>query len=198
MATRKSRTPRSRSGGAARRKHSSGRWSSSVASSSDSGEVLPPDWREFLSLLISNRVRFLLVGAHALAVHGVARATEDLDIFVEPRRRNIEPLRQSLIAFGFHGLAAAAEQFTLPKRMATLGVSPWEIDLLNSLTGVTFAAAWRSRTTAELCGLFVPVLGLTTYVRNKRATDRVKDRLDLELLRERGLLPRRRRRSAKA
>jgi hypothetical protein len=144
--------------------------------------------------LISNRVRFLLVGAHALAVHGVARATEDLDIFVEPSRRNVEPLRQCLVAFGFHGLATAADQFTFPRRMATLGVSPWEIDLLNSLTGVTFATAWRERTTVALSGLRVPVLGLTTYVRNKGATDRPKDRLDLELLRERGLLPRRARR----
>ena len=129
------------------------------------------------------------MGAHALAVHGIARATEDLDVLVEPSRRNVEPLRRSLSAFGFPELAHSADQFILPKRMATLGVAPLEIDILNSLTGVTFAAAWKGKSIANVGGLKVPVLGLATYVLNKAATGRPKDRLDLELLRERGLLP---------
>ena len=81
---------------------------------------LPRDWIDLLESLCSRRVRFLVVGAHALAVHGRPRATGDLDLFVEPTRENAVRLGQALMAFGFPGLAASAQEFSKPDRMATL------------------------------------------------------------------------------
>jgi hypothetical protein len=71
---------------------------------------LSPDWNEFLSLLISKRVRFLLVGGHAVAAHGEPRLTEDLDVFVDPAQANAGRLREALLAFGFGASVPSARE----------------------------------------------------------------------------------------
>ena len=145
---------------------------------------LPPDWSEFISLLLRHRVRFLLIGAHALAIHGRPRATLDLDVFVEPSRRNARLLGAALADFGFAASAAEWEHFAVPDRMMRLGREPMRIDILNEISGVSFATAWKNRTTGEFAGHRVSVLGLRDYRRNKRASGRPKDLLDLALLDE--------------
>jgi len=82
---------------------------------------LPRDWTELIESLCSNRVRFIVVGAHALAVHGRPRATGDLDILVEPTKENARRLGRALAAFGFRALSAQAMAFAEPDRMVTLG-----------------------------------------------------------------------------
>ncbi len=145
---------------------------------------LPLEWTELIASLISHRVRFLLVGAHALAAHGRPRATQDLDLLIEPSRANCRRLGQALGAFGYPGLAAEWEQFTEPNRMATLGREPLRVDLLTEITGVTFSEAWKGRLVLHMDGFDVPCIGLAALKKNKRATGRTKDRLDLELLAE--------------
>jgi hypothetical protein len=134
--------------------------------------------------LISHRVRFLVVGAHALAAAGRPRATQDLDVFVEPSEANAARLGRALRAFGFPALADQADRFARGDRMATLGKPPLQIDILNSITGVSFAAAWRGRRRARLGALVVPFLGPRELIRNKRAAGRAKDLADLALLAE--------------
>jgi hypothetical protein len=145
---------------------------------------LPPDWSELIGLLCAERVRFVIVGAHALAVHGRPRATGDLDIFVEPTADNARRLGAVLKAFGFPALARAAARFAEPDQMATLGRVPLRIDLLTSISGVSFRRAWEGRVRVRFGGRQVGFLGLNEFVANKRAAGRVKDLLDLELLRE--------------
>jgi len=82
---------------------------------------LPRDWTELIESLCSNRVRFIVVGAHALAVHGRPRATGDLDILVEPTKENARRLGRALAAFGFRALSEQAMAFAEPDRMVTLG-----------------------------------------------------------------------------
>ncbi len=95
--------------------------------------TLHPEFREFLSCLKSHGVRFVVVGAHALAVLGRARATNDIDILVEPTRANACRLAAALAAFGFAEYAKEAEaHFSKPDRMATLGREPVRIDVLSS------------------------------------------------------------------
>jgi hypothetical protein len=103
---------------------------------------LPPDWSEFISLLFVHRVRFLIVGAHALAANGRPRATQDLDIWVEPTPENAERICAALTEFGFAGLGTAAAEFAQPNRMATLGRPPLRIDVMTSIDGVAFDDAW--------------------------------------------------------
>src|SRR5262245_47948882 len=106
---------------------------------------LPPEWTELIDLLISHRVRFLIVGAHALAVHGRPRATQDLDLFVEPTVENARRLGAALADFGYAGLAKEWRKFTERDRMATLGREPLRIDIMTSISGVDFAGAWKRR-----------------------------------------------------
>ena len=149
---------------------------------------LHPDWNEFFTLLISHRVRFLLIGAHALAVHGRPRATEDIDVWVEPTADNAERLIAALEAFGFSGARGRASEFSVPGRMATLGRHPFAIDVLTSIAGVDFEEAWTRRVETPLGSGIVAVLSLYDLVQNKRATGRTKDLLDVALLEEAGLV----------
>jgi hypothetical protein len=106
------------------------------------------DWSEFLCALIAHRVRFVLVGGHAVAGHGEPRLTEDLDVFVEPTLANARRLRDALVDFGFGNIAPPAEELAIPDRIVMLGRKPWRIDVLTGIDGVTFAEVWASRVEA--------------------------------------------------
>lgn len=145
---------------------------------------LPPEWSEFLDLLLRHRVRFLLIGGHALAVHGRPRATLDLDVFVEPTLENARRIGAVLEDFGFRRSATEWRHFAEPDRMMTLGREPLRIDILNEISGVRFATAWKNRASGVLDGRRVQVIGIRDLRRNKRASGRPKDLLDLALLDE--------------
>jgi hypothetical protein len=145
---------------------------------------LPRDWRELIELLCSHRVRFLVVGAHALAVHGRPRATGDLDLLVEPTGANARRLGDALTSFGFPALGAEAEAFSSPDKMATLGREPLRIDIMTSITGVSFSEAWRGRIRIRIGHRVVGFLGKKQFVKNKTRAGRPKDLLDLALLAE--------------
>jgi hypothetical protein len=156
---------------------------------------LHPDLKEFLSCLARHHVRFIVIGAHVLATLGRPRYTDDLDLLIEPTRANAKRLATALRVFGYPELAnAAPEHFAAPERMATLGRAPVAIDLLSSTPGLTFREAWRGRQTLDLGETPIAFLGLAQFIRTKQAAGRPKDLLDLELLREAGLLPKRKRR----
>jgi hypothetical protein len=145
---------------------------------------LPPDWSEFIGLLINHEVRFLIVGAHALAAIGRPRATQDIDFFVEPSDDNAAKLGAALRAFGFGALADESHKFASPARMATLGNPPLRIDVMNAIDGVTFDEAWRGRLTATFGHHEVPFLGPDAFRKNKLASGRPKDLADIALLDE--------------
>lgn len=151
---------------------------------------VPPEWSEFIGLLSAARVRFLIVGAHALAVHGRPRATGDLDLLVEPTERNAARVAGALRAFGFPALGRRERDFAVPDRMATLGRPPLRIDVMTSISGVSFAEAWRGRRRVRFGGHVVGVIGRAQFEANKRASGRPKDLLDLELLAETHRSPR--------
>lgn len=144
----------------------------------------PPDWTAFIALLNRHRVRFLIVGAHALAANGRPRATQDLDIFVEPTRLNATRIARALSAFGFEALARESARFGELNRMATLGREPLRIDVMTSISGVTFQRAWRGRIRSQVGRNKVSFLGKKELLANKRASGRTKDLLDIELLAE--------------
>jgi hypothetical protein len=145
---------------------------------------LPPEWSELIDLLLSHRVRFLIVGAHALAAHGRPRATQDLDIFVERTAANARKLGAALADFGFPALAKEWRRFMEADRMATLGREPLRIDIMTSISGVAFAPAWDRRLRAKHGRRLVGFLGRRDLIRNKRAAGRTKDLLDIALLEE--------------
>jgi hypothetical protein len=144
------------------------------------------DFADLLRAFIDAEVRFLVVGAHALSVHGVPRATGDLDIWVEAGADNAARIMTALQRFGapVDQLGITAGDFQREDLVAQLGVPPYRIDILTGLSGVEFKPAWLDRTTASITGVEVPVLGRAALVANKRATGRLKDRADLEALGE--------------
>lgn len=145
---------------------------------------LPEDWSAFIDLLLAHEVRFLIVGAHALAALGRPRATQDIDFWVEPSRSNAERLCAALAEFGFPALADAVDEFTTPGRMATLGRPPFRIDVMTSIEGVDFEQAWTNRIEARFGQQRVGFLGRTEMIENKRACGRPKDLADIALLEE--------------
>lgn len=159
--------------------------------------VLPKDFLELLSCFERARCRYLVVGGHAVAVAGRPRATEDLDLLVEPSTANAARVGEAIRAFGFPAYAdAVAREFVRPKRMASIGVKPFQVDIMTSISGVSFAQAWAGRMVVRLGGLRVPFLGATELVANKLASGRDKDLIDAANLREllaAGKPPRRRR-----
>lgn len=144
------------------------------------------DFRDLLRELVAADAEFLVVGAHALSVHGVPRATGDLDVWVRPVPENATRVVTALRKFGapVESLAIDARDFTLPDVVAQLGVPPYRIDLLTSISGVQFEPAWTERAYGEIAGVRVPVLGRQAFIQNKRATGRIKDLADLEALGE--------------
>jgi hypothetical protein len=145
---------------------------------------LQPDFKEFLRLLLSHRVRFVIVGAHALAAHGKPRFTGDIDVLVDPTRANAARLLAALTDFGFGAIGLRVEDFTEPDRVAQLGYPPVRIDLRTGISGVTFREAWAGRVATRLGGLDVAVLGVREFLKNKRAAGRPKDLADIALLEE--------------
>jgi hypothetical protein len=136
--------------------------------------------------LAKARCRYLVVGGQALAVAGRPRFTQDLDVLVEPSATNAARVGEALSAFGFSDLGRAVrKQFQVEKRMATLGVVPLAVDIMTSISGVSFAHAWRGRVEVDFgAGLVVPFLGTAELLANKVASGREKDLIDAANLRE--------------
>lgn len=145
---------------------------------------LERDWSEFLSALISHRVRFLLIGGHAVAGHAEPRVTEDLDVFVEPTLENAQKLREALHDFGFGSVAPPIERLAQPNKVFMLGRKPWRIDILTGISGVTFEEAWPGRVEAEFVKMPLYVIGREALLKNKRASARDKDLRDIAMLEE--------------
>lgn len=146
---------------------------------------LHPHFKEFLFSLLDHKVHFVVVGAYALAVHGRPRYTKDIDILVEPTRANARRLARCFADFGYDAIGNEAEaHFSAPERMATIGVEPVRIDILSSITGVTFPAAWKGRTRLKIEGRMLPFLGMRELERAKRASGRPQDLADVAALAE--------------
>lgn len=130
--------------------------------------------------------RLAFVGAHALAVHGVPRATGDLEIWIDRTQANVARVWHALRVFGAptDALEVTAEDLARPDTVVQLGLPPRRIDLLSSVTGLDFDEAWTTRVTHDVGGCAVPFLGRVALIANKRAAGRLKDLADLEALRE--------------
>jgi hypothetical protein len=144
------------------------------------------DFLDLLAALVHEEARFLVVGAHAMAVHGVVRATGDLDVWIAPDAANAERVFAALVRFGAPVKALGLESRTLQRadQVVQIGLPPRRIDIMTSITGVGFEDAWASRVEHSLGPLAVPFLGRRELVQNKRATGRAKDLADLEALGE--------------
>lgn len=146
---------------------------------------LSTDLKEFVKSLSSNEVEFLLVGAHAVAFHGRARFTEDLDLFIRRTQANEEKLIKALLEFGFPVDPGQVRKFfESPRAMIKLGVKPNLIELLNFLDGLDFEGAYLRGQPAMMGDVPVTVISLSDLLTNKAAVGRPQDLADIHLLRQ--------------
>lgn len=142
------------------------------------------DFRDLLAGFVAGGVRFLVVGAHALAAHGVPRVTADLDLWIEATPDNAARVWTALVEFGapLASLRVHEDDFSRPGQVVQFGLPPYRIDILTSVSGVDFTEAWPNRSEATLFDIPVAFLGRDDLIRNKRASGRPKDLSDIEAL----------------
>lgn len=144
--------------------------------------MLNKDFREFIALLNSNAVKYLVLGGYAIAFHGHPRYTKDLDIWLELSEENAANVMKALDDFGFSGLGISREDLLMSGMVVQLGYPPNRIDLINSPDGVVFADCYPARTEVEIDGLTIAVIDLENLKKNKKASGRLQDLADLEKL----------------
>jgi hypothetical protein len=137
---------------------------------------------EILKAFRDERVEHLVIGAHALAAHGHVRATLDIDLWVKPTAENAERVWQALRRFRAPLSKMKISDFAEPGVLYQIGLPPSRIDIMTSVTGLTFEAAWPNRVMATFGDVEAPVLGLDDMRKAKRAAGRLKDLADLEEL----------------
>lgn len=144
------------------------------------------DFLDMLSALSEEEAEYLIVGAYALAVHGLPRATGDLDIWVHRSPENAGRVWRALSGFGAPLDSLTQADLSSEGLVFQIGVAPQRIDLLTSIDGVEFETAWPDRLETEVSGLTVPVISRQQLAANKRASGRPQDLADLTWLEQDG------------
>ncbi len=144
--------------------------------------MLNEDYKEMLQCLSEENVRFLLVGAYAVAVYGYPRATKDIDFFVNATPENAANLMKALARFGAPLGGISESDFASEGIVFQIGNSPRRIDILTSVSGVAFEKAYAGRQVLAIEGMRVPVISLEDLIANKRASGRMQDLADVEKL----------------
>jgi hypothetical protein len=143
---------------------------------------LPPDLSEFLRLLHSHDVEYLLVGGYAVGVYGYVRATGDMDIWVRPTADNADKLVRVFSDFGYSAQSIRADMFLDPNKVIRMGVPPVCIDVIMTVSGADFVDCFLRRSQQTLSGAPVSVISLDDLKINKKASGRPKDIDDLQNL----------------
>ena len=142
------------------------------------------DFKEFLELFNKHKVEYLVVGGYALAFHGAPRFTGDIDLLVRPVRENAERILAALNEFGFGSLDLSEDDFTMPGKVIQLGVPPIRIDIITSISGVSWEKADSGKVPGRYGQTSVCFISREDFIANKRATGRKKDAADIEALGE--------------
>ncbi len=146
--------------------------------------MLNSDYRDMLSALSAEGVEFLVVGAFAMAAHGLTRATRDIDFWIRPSRDNAEKTWRALKSFGAPLFDLSIDDLSEPDNVFQIGVAPRRIDLLTAISGVGFDDAWKNRVSVTLWGMQFSVLSREDLIANKLAAGRPKDLVDVAWLQQ--------------
>lgn len=158
------------------------RWRRSEESTTSGVMILNPDFKDFFVSLNETRVRYLVVGGYAVALHGHPRYTKDIDIWVGSDEENARRLVQAIENIGFGSLGLEAEDFLVPDRIVQLGYPPSRIDLITTLPGVAFEECYPSGVEVSIDEVIITFIDLENLRANKRASGRYQDLADLEKL----------------
>jgi hypothetical protein len=140
------------------------------------------DFKEFIELLNKNSVRYLIVGGYAFSFHAEPRFTKDIDFFVDGSEENAERLLNALAGFGFKNIGLEKDDFIKSENIVQLGVPPVRIDLMTSVTGLDFVAAWENRVTGSYGDTPAFYVSKADLIQNKMAVGRKQDLSDIDRL----------------
>ncbi len=143
---------------------------------------IPRDFRDLIALLNERSVKYLVVGGYAVMFHGYPRATHDIDFFVELSQNNANALMQVLNDFGFSTKGLSPDFFTDKGQAVWFGREPHKVEILNDISGVSFAECYQNRVRANIGGLEINFISLPDLIANKKASGRNKDLADLDYL----------------
>jgi hypothetical protein len=146
--------------------------------------MLNEDYKEMLQILLNNEIKFLIVGAYAMAAYGYPRATGDFDLWIEASLENSKKIYKSLSEFGAPISNITEETFSEKGIIFQIGVAPRRIDIITHIDGVDFKEAYESRKNIEIENLPLPFISKENLIRNKQSTGREKDKLDADYLKK--------------
>lgn len=142
------------------------------------------DFEEFFEALNSNNVRYLVVGGYAFAIHARPRFTEDIDIFISHEESNARRMLRATVDFGFGDAGIDVRDFSRSDQIIQLGYPPLRIDIMTSISGVTFDEAWKNKIESFYGKQKIFFIGKADLIKNKKASGRKKDLADLDELGE--------------
>ena len=140
---------------------------------------IPPDFKEFLQLLNAKEVEYLLIGGYAIGYHGYPRATVDMDVWVAINPVNAEKVAIALVEFGFDVPELSPELFLKEDQIIRMGVPPFRLEILTTISGVQFTECYAERIVDEIDGIEINIINLEHLKINKKASGRYKDLNDL-------------------
>jgi hypothetical protein len=144
--------------------------------------MLSNEFKEFARLLNGQKVEYLLVGGYAVVFYGYVRYTGDIDFWINPTKKNAAKVVDVLNEFGFGSLDLGVEDFTKEDQIIQLGYPPNRIDIITSVTGLTFSDCYSNRNSFTIEGVAIQTISLEDLKKNKKASGRYKDLDDLENL----------------
>ncbi len=144
--------------------------------------MLNKDYKEILQILLENEVKFLIVGAYAMGIYGYPRATGDFDIWVNNTKGNSKKIYKSLLEYGTLLDNINERTFTEHGIIFQIGVAPRRIDIITYIDGVDFKEAYKVRHIIEVNDLKIPFISKDNLIKNKKATGREKDKIDIKYL----------------
>ena len=146
--------------------------------------MLNEDYKEMLQILLNNEVKFLIVGAYAMGAHGYPRATGDFDIWVEASAENSKKIYKSLSEFSVPLFNITEKVFAEKGIIFQIGVAPRRIDIITHIDGVIFEEAYKTKELIEVESLKIPFISKENLIKNKQATSREKDKIDVNYLKK--------------
>lgn len=150
--------------------------------SEGNGMEVQKDFKELLELLNSKGAEYLIVGGYALALHGAPRYTGDLDLYVKPDPENASKIMEALEEFGFGTVGLKQEDFHTPDQIIQLGVPPVRVDLITSISGVSWEEALAGSVEAKYGNVPLRILGREEFIKNKKTVGRARDLADVEAI----------------
>ena len=144
--------------------------------------LLPPDFKEFLKLLNAKRVEYLLIGGYAVGYYGYPRPTGDMDIWISATPENAKKVVAALQEFAFASIDLPVDLFLKDNSIVRMGIPPFRLEVITSISGVSFEECYSERVTAMIDETEVSIISLHHLKINKKASGRFKDLNDLENL----------------